>query len=153
MKVMAQAPVKYKIAYELNNPEFNLEMLGEAGSADASLFNNFLGKIEPFTLSGNIRSVEFGLQVKDTTLTGRVVPVYDSLNVMFFRWDKFPPGMFSWLANSIFMRSHNTTDGNNTLAIGEINSPIDRRTNLYWSLWHPIRSAIGDVVRIPEWVW
>jgi hypothetical protein len=153
MKIMAQAPVEYKISYELNNPRFNLEMMGKAGAADASLFNNFLGKIEPFTLRGNVQSAEFGISIKDSQMTGRVVPIYDSLTVDFFRWDKFPPGVFSWLANSIFMRSHNTTNGTEPPAIGEINTMLDRQTNIYWSLWHPIRSAIGDVVRIPEWVW
>ncbi|HET9137103.1 MAG TPA: hypothetical protein VFO76_10730 [Candidatus Kapabacteria bacterium] len=153
MKIMSQAPVEYKISYELNNPRFNLEMMGKAGAADASLFNNFLGKIEPFTLRGNVQSAEFGISIKDSQMTGRVVPIYDSLTVDFFRWDKFPPGVFSWLANSIFMRSHNTTNGTEPPAIGEINTMLDRKTNIYWSLWHPIRSAIGDVVRIPEWVW
>jgi len=153
LKIMNQGLVRFNLDYKLMNPVLDLKIYGDAGSMDASLLNNYLALTEPFTLSGVVRSAQFNIELKNNLMTGTLVPQYDSLHVKFFRWDKFPPGFVSFLANALFMRSHNIPALDHPLHSGEISSDIDRNVSLFWAVWLPIRSAIGSVVRIPEWVW
>ena len=153
LKIMNAALINFNLGYQLLNPNLELTILGTAGGMDAALFNSYLAKSEPFILKGVVRSAEFNIELTDSTMTGRLVPQYDSLIVKFFRWDKFPPGFFSFLANTFFMRSHNIPELDHPLSEGIISSKINRNASLFWAIWLPIRSAIGSVVRIPEWVW
>jgi hypothetical protein len=152
-KIMNAGLTRFNIGYQLLNPHLTVDLRGTLGSMDASLFNNYLAQTEPFTLTGNVRSAAFSIKLKDSLMTGALTPQYDSLHVKFFRWDRFPPGLVSFLANSLFMRSHNTPELDHPLATAEISAVLEQNVSLFWALWQPIRNGIGSVVRIPEWVW
>ena len=146
--------VRFNIGYQLLNTQLSVVCRGSVGAMDAALFNEFLAQTEPFTLTGVVRSADFNFALHDTMMTGTLAPVYDSLHVKFFRWDRFPPGFVSFFANALFMRSHNSLDrGDNPLATADISARIDPDVSLFWALWHPIRNGIGDIIRIPDWVW
>lgn len=153
MKIMNAGHITFTSDYQLMNPNLRLNINGTVGSLDASILNEFLAQSEPFILHGSIYSATFDLHLKDSMITGVLIPQYDSLEVTFYKWDKFPPGLFSFFANALFMRSHNTPQKDHPLYQAEISAALDPNVSAFWSLWHPIRSAIGEVVRIPEWVW
>ncbi|MEP7235481.1 MAG: hypothetical protein ABI778_09320 [Ignavibacteriota bacterium] len=153
MRMMNKGEINFTLDYQLLNPQMRVDVLGDIGSIDAALFNEYLARTEPFTLTGNIRSAEVDIHVTGDLMTGFLVPVYDSLRVSFFRWDKFPPGLVSFLANALFMRTHNIPELDHPLHKGEISATIAKDVSLFWGLWLPLRNAIGSVVRIPEWVW
>ncbi len=153
LKLMGEGFLSYNLTYQLMNPEISMNIHGHAGSMDASVLNNYLALTEPFTLSGVVESADFNIDIKNNYMTGILIPQYDSLHVKFFRWDKFPPGLVSFLANALFMRSHNTPTLDHPLHQAEISAEIDRSTSLFWAIWLPIRSGIGSIIRIPEWVW
>jgi len=153
LRIMNAGLISFRVAYQMQNPHFRVDAVGKIGSMNASLLNEFLAETEPFVLSGSIHSADFALHIKDSLMTGTLTPQYDSLHVKFFRWDKFPPGFVSFLANTFFMRDHNTPERDNPLFTANISAIIDRRGSVLWGLWKPIRSGIGSVVRIPEWVW
>ncbi|HEY6170928.1 MAG TPA: hypothetical protein VIX80_01595, partial [Candidatus Kapabacteria bacterium] len=153
MKFLNAGLVSLTAEYQLMNPYLALKVDGKLGSMDASVLNDFLVRSEPFTLTGRIQSADFSFQLNSSLMTGVITPQYDSLVVTFFRWDGFPPGFFSFFANTFFMRSHNTPPEDDPLHKAEISSVLDPNVSAFWALWHPIRSGIGDIVRIPEWVW
>ena len=153
MMVMNAGLLTFNIGYQLLNPQLTLSCNGHLGSMDASVFNQYLALTEPFTLTGVVRAADFNIVLHDNVMSGTLIPQYDSLNVKFFRWDRFPPGFVSFLANALFMRSHNTAERDHPLHTSEIFATLDRSGSLFWGLWLPIRSAIGSIVRIPEWVW
>jgi len=153
LRIMNAGLVKFDIDYQLMNPHLTMGVRGTLGSMNASLFNEYLAQTEPFTLTGHVHSAVFNIDLKDSAMTGIIVPQYDSLHVKFFRWDRFPPGFVSFFANTLIMRSHNTPERDNPLATAEISAILDPDVNIFWSVWHPIRSGIGSIVRIPEWVW
>ncbi len=153
MKIMNAGHITFTSDYQLMNPNLNLNINGSVGTIDASVLNEFLAQSEPFILHGTIYSATFDLHLKDSMMTGVIIPQYDSLEVTFYKWDKFPPGLFSFFANALFMRSHNTPEKDHPLYKAEISSALDPKVSAFWSLWHPIRGAIGEIVRIPEWVW
>jgi hypothetical protein len=153
MKIMNSGLINFTIGYQFLNPHLTLDVRGNVGSMDASLFNEYLAKTEPFTLTGIVRSADFSINLRDSLMTGTLTPQYDSLHVKFFRWDKFPPGLVSFLANAIFMRSHNIPELDKPLHSAEISAILPQDVSLFWALWKPIRNGIGSIVRIPEWVW
>ncbi len=153
MKFLNAGLVTLNAEYQLMDPRFALTVHGKLGSIDASVLNDFLSRSEPFTLTGRIYSADFNFQINNSLMTGTITPQYDSLRVTFFRWDGFPPGFFSFFANALFMRSHNTPEKDDPLHKAEISTVLDPNVSAFWALWHPIRSGIGDIVRIPEWVW
>ncbi len=153
MKIMNAGLVTFTIAYQLLNPPLTMDVRGTLGSMDASVFNDYLERTEPFTVTGHIRSANFHIELHDSLMTGTLAPDYDSVHVTFFRWDKFPPGFVSFFANALIMRTHNSLDKDNQLHTAEISAILDPNVNQFWALWHPIRSSIGSIVRIPEWVW
>ena len=153
MKIMNAGLVTFTIAYQLLNPHLTMDVRGTLGSMDASVFNEYLERTEPFTVTGHIRSAHFNIKLQDSLMTGTLAPDYDSIHVTFFRWDKFPPGFVSFFANAFIMRTHNTLAKDNELHTAEISAILDPNVNQFWALWHPIRSGIGSIVRIPEWVW
>jgi hypothetical protein len=153
LRIMDAGLVKFTILYQLLNPDLTLDVRGTLGSMDPSVFNEYLERTEPFTLRGRVRSAVFNIDLKDSLMTGTITPQYDSLHVTFFKWDKFPPGFVSFFANALIMRSHNIPELDNPLHSAEISTVLDPNVNLFWALWHPIRSGIGSIVRIPEWVW
>jgi hypothetical protein len=153
MKFLNTGLVSLTAEYQLMNPHLALDLQGKLGSMDASVLNDFLARSEPFTLTGKIQSADFNFHLSGPYMSGMITPQYDSLVVTFFRWDGFPPGFFSFFANTFFMRSHNTLPQDDPLHKAEISTTLDPDVNAFWALWHPIRSGIGDIVRIPEWVW
>ena len=153
MKFLNTGLINFTAEYQLMKPYLDLDLSGTLGGFDASVLNDFLSRSEPFTLTGVVYSAEFDLHLKGSLMTGSITPQYDSLIVKFFRWDGFPPGFFSFFANAFFMRSHNTVLQDIPLHKADISTTIDRDVSAFWALWHPIRSGIGDIVRIPEWVW
>jgi hypothetical protein len=153
LRIMDAGLVKFTILYQLLNPNLTLDVRGTLGSMDPSVFNEYLERTEPFTLTGRVRSGVFNIDLKDSLMTGTITPQYDSLHVKFFKWDKFPPGFVSFFANALIMRSHNIPELDNPLHSAEISTVLDPNVNIFWALWHPIRSGIGSIVRIPEWVW
>ncbi|MDP4229391.1 MAG: hypothetical protein Q8916_03180 [Bacteroidota bacterium] len=153
LMVMNAGKVSFTGEYQFLNPHLHLDIHGTAGSMDASILNEYLALTEPFTLTGTIRSAQINIELRDNLMTGTLIPQYDSLHVKFFRWDRFPPGFVSFLANGLFMRSHNIPELDHPLHVGEISAILQPNVSLFWALWQPIRSAIGSVVRIPEWVW
>ena len=153
LMIMNAGLVNFTMDYQFLNPHLMLRMRGNVGSMDASLLNEYLALTEPFTLTGNVRSAQFNISLKDDQMTGALVPQYDSLHVKFFRWDRFPPGFVSFLANALFMREHNVPELDHPLHRGEISATLQPNVSLFWALWQPIRSAMGSVIRIPEWVW
>lgn len=153
MKIMNAGLVSFNIGYQLLNPHLTLNARGKVGRMDASLFNEYLSLTEPFTLTGIVRSADFNIDLKNNLMTGTIAPQYDSLHVNFFRWDRFPPGFVSFLANALFMRSHNIPERDHPLHTAEISAVLEPNVSLFWALWQPIRTGIGSIVRIPEWVW
>lgn len=153
LKIMNAGLVSFNIGYQLLNPHLTLNAHGKVGSMDAALLNEYLALTEPFTLTGIVRSADFNIDLKNNFMTGTIVPQYDSLHVKFFRWDRFPPGFVSFLANALFMRSHNIPEKDHPLHTAEISALLEPNVSLFWALWQPIRSGIGSIVRIPEWVW
>jgi hypothetical protein len=153
LKIMNAGLVKFNIAYQLLNPHLTMDVHGTLGRMDASVFNEYLVRTEPFTVTGHIHSAHFNIKLQDSLMTGMLAPDYDSIHVTFFRWDKFPPGLVSFLANALIMRTHNTLDKDNELHTAEISAILDPNVNQFWALWQPIRSGIGSIVHIPEWVW
>jgi hypothetical protein len=153
LKIMNVGLVKFNIAYQLLNPHLTMDVRGTLGKMDASVFNEYLVRTEPFTVTGHIHSAKFNIKLQDSLITGTLAPEYDSIHVTFFRWDKFPPGFVSFFANALIMRTHNSYEKDNELHTAEISAIIDPNVNQFWALWHPIRSGIGSIVRIPEWVW
>ncbi len=154
MTVMGAGFFNYRIDYELLNPKLAIEVKARLDSMNVSMFNDYLIHAEPFKLTGGlIQSAEFQLSVKDSLMHGLLLPLYDNLRVEFFRYDGFPPGLFSLLANYIYMRSHNTLEKDHPPKSAEISAVISRDQNFFWSLWLPVRSAVSSVVGIPLWVW
>lgn len=153
LMIMNAGLITFRLDYQLLNPHLFVDVQGTVGPMDASLFNEYLTYSEPFTLTGNVHSAIFDFSLRDSLMTGTIAPQYDSLHVKFFRWDRFPPGFVSFFANTIFMRSHNTPELDNPLATARISAILDPNANMFWALWHPIRSGIGSIIRIPEWVW
>lgn len=153
MRILHAGLINFTAEYQLMKPYLDLDVRGTLGGLDASVLNDFLVRSEPFTLTGIVHSAEFDLHLKGSLMTGSITPQYDSLVVTFFRWDGFPPGFFSFFANTFFMRSHNTAQQDDPLHKAEISTTLDPNVNAFWALWHPIRSGVGDIVRIPEWVW
>jgi hypothetical protein len=153
LRIMDAGLVQFTILYQLLNPHLAMDVRGTLGSMDASVFNDYLERTEPFTVTGHIRSAQFNIHLQDSLMTGTLAPEYDNLRVTFFRWDKFPPGFVSFFANALLMRTHNTLDKDKQLHTAEISAILDPNVNQFWALWHPIRSGIGSIVRIPEWVW
>jgi len=153
MKFLNAGLINFTAGYQLMKPYLDLDIQGTLGGLDASVLNDFLLRSEPFTLTGIVHSAEFDLHLKGSLMTGSITPQYDSLIVKFFRWDGFPPGFFSFFANTFFMRSHNTPVQDNPLHKAEISTTLDPDVSAFWALWHPIRTGISEIVRIPEWVW
>ncbi len=153
LKLMNAALVNFTIAYKMMNPQLSMDISAKAGGMDLSLLNKYLALTEPFIVKGVLRDADVSIDLNGNMMKGIITPRYDSLDVQFFRWDKFPPGIFSFIANTFFMRSHNTTERDIPIHSGEISTELDRSVSLFWALWHPIRAAISSVVRIPEWVW
>ena len=153
IKIMGEAPLHFDMKYALMDPRFHLDLKAKLDQADAALLNQYLEESEPFMLSGSVHSADFDFQVRDSMITGKLVPIYDSLRVKFFLWDKFPPGLVSMIANSLIMRTHNTPERDNPVETGTISAKLDRYENLFWSLWIPIRNSVSGIVNIPEWVW
>ncbi len=153
MKIMDAGHIDFSVGYQLLNPQLAMDIRGTVGSMDAALFNDFLAQSEPFVLTGRVYSAEFQIALRDSMMTGTLAPQYDSLHVKFFRWDRFPPGFVSFFANALIMRSHNTIELDSPIKTATMRARLDPNVNIFWSVWKPIRDGIGDVMRIPDWVW
>jgi hypothetical protein len=154
MRIMGAGFFSYKIDYQLLNPQLAIQARGRVDSMNASVFNDYLIHAEPFKLTGGlIQSAEFQIAINDSTMSGMLLPLYDNLRVEFFRYDGFPPGLFSLLANYIYMRSHNSVEKDHPPMTAKIDGVISRDDNFFWSLWLPVRTAVSSVVGIPHWVW
>ncbi len=154
MRIMGAGFFTYTIDYQLMNPKLAIEARGRVDSMNASVFNDYLIHAEPFKLTGGIiQSAEFQLSIEDSVMKGMMLPLYDNLRVEFFRYDGFPPGLFSLLANYIYMRSHNSVEKDHPPMTAQITGVISRDDNFFWSMWLPVRKAVSSVVGIPGWVW